>query len=57
MVWVWDNEVDPHKKSYEQCVCSSMISVVISAVFYYYFDGKVIVVKFDTIVYYSLVYN
>jgi hypothetical protein len=57
LVWVWDNEVDPHKKSYEQCVCSSMISVVISAVFYYYFDGKVIVVKFDTIVYYSLVYN
>ena len=34
-----------------------MISVVISAVFHFYLDGKVIVVKFDTIVYYSLAYN
>jgi hypothetical protein len=28
-----------------------------SAVFFCYLDGKVIIIKFDTIVYYSLVYN
>ncbi len=42
---------------YAMCVCSSMMSVVISAVFQFYLDGKVIVINFNTNVYYSLVYN